>query len=259
MWRLRIERVRIRDDERREHSDSSSTKHPSSSERAPVVVGVHPLRDIPPTPNRLCVFALRRRRLEVAAPRGFLDVDLGLGLLGDAEEARVGAEGREPLLFEPVDGFGPAGLVGDDGRVVEVGRRGGDVEPAVHDEDADVESAELEGRAEEPADEVGDAREKGEEPHGQVHLGPQRLEAHADDGLVEFLPEIQVLFAARVRRAVGDDVELAEGSVARRQRALGDDEPVAVVVDVREADAVVAGAEDAEPAVPRVLEEVRQE
>ena len=58
---------------------------------------------------------------------------------------------------------------------------------------------------------------------------------------------------------VGDDVELAERGGAGVERALGDHEGVRVVVDVREADAVAPGAEDAEPAGARRLEQVGQE
>ena len=77
-----------------------------------------------------------------------------------------------------------------------------------------------------------------------VRVGQERAvhggEAHAHDGLVDLLPEVEVALLVRVRVRVGDDVELAEGRAALVQHALRQDEPVAVVVVVREADAVPA-------------------
>ena len=50
----------------------------------------------------------------------------------------------------------------------------------------------------------------------------------------------------RVRVAVGHDVKVAQSGRRRLQRALRDDEPVTVVVDVREANPVLALAEHAQ-------------
>ena len=50
-----------------------------------------------------------------------------------------------------------------------------------------------------------------------------------------------------------------QGTWPHLQRALGDDQPVRVVVDVGEADAVLAAAEDAQPAGASRLEKVGEE
>ena len=69
---------------------------------------------------------------------------------------------------------------------------------------------------------------------------PQRRKPHAYDRLVQFLPEDQILFVVRVRAAVGRDVELSQGWRVFLQGPFRYYKTVAVVVDVREADPVLA-------------------
>mmetsp|Transcript_29263 Transcript_29263/g.94400 ORF Transcript_29263/g.94400 Transcript_29263/m.94400 type:complete len:225 (-) Transcript_29263:394-1068(-) len=139
----------------------------------------------------------------------------------------------------------------------------------MHDEDADVEDVQLELGVEEKGDDLGDVGYDHEEPDGVVELRPEGPEAAGGDGLVELLPEDEVLVALGMRVAVRDDVEFSSDClfflfcfclvVVVVEGLLGDDEAVAVVVDVGEADAIEAVAEDAELSVAGVFEDVRQE
>eukprot|EP00962_Isochrysis_galbana_P047880 scaffold19768_cov128-Isochrysis_galbana.AAC.3 len=106
----------------------------------------------------------------------------------------------------------------------------------------DVEAVEFEGRADHPSDKLGD-----------------RIEAHRHPRLVNHTPQRRVPLRVWVRVAVRHNIELAVYSGSLVQRSLGDDEPVRVVVDVSEADPVLAIAENAQPAGATRLQQVGKE
>ena len=70
----------------------------------------------------------------------------------------------------------------------------------------------------------------------------------------KFLPEDEVLFVVRVGSTICRDVELPQGWRVFFQGALGNNQAVAVVVDVREANSIKSFPEDAESARPRRLQ-----
>mmetsp|Transcript_20245 Transcript_20245/g.35147 ORF Transcript_20245/g.35147 Transcript_20245/m.35147 type:complete len:310 (-) Transcript_20245:116-1045(-) len=90
------------------------------------------------------------------------------------------------------------------------------------------------------------------EPGRQMELLPQRVEAHGHHGLVQHLPELN-------GRAIGHHVVLAQGRGSRVQRLRAENQTVAVVVHVAEGNQVLAGAENAQLAGARGLQQVGQE
>ena len=58
------------------------------------------------------------------------------------------------------------------------------------------------------------ARDRKQEPVGQLDLAPDALEAHVHGQLVNVVPEEAVALGERVRVAVGHDVKLAQGRAA---------------------------------------------
>mmetsp|Transcript_29605 Transcript_29605/g.87764 ORF Transcript_29605/g.87764 Transcript_29605/m.87764 type:complete len:385 (+) Transcript_29605:827-1981(+) len=163
------------------------------------------------------------------------------------------------MLLEPFQRLVPALPKADDRLESQVPFGRLDVEPAVHRQYQHVEVIELEGGIQDPSHELGDVRQHEEEGLGEMELSQYGGEAHGDDGLVHNVPKDEVLIALGVGGPVRDDVEFAQRGRVGLEGAFGDDETVAVIVDVGEADAILPLAEHPQLAVPGGLEEVRKE
>mmetsp|Transcript_49194 Transcript_49194/g.157309 ORF Transcript_49194/g.157309 Transcript_49194/m.157309 type:complete len:255 (-) Transcript_49194:532-1296(-) len=198
-----------------------------------------------------------------SADRLVLHVNLPLRAVVDlaVAAARLAAlhEGREPLGLEPRDRVLPALLEGDDGLVAEVALCTPEGKPAVHREHLHREGVELHLLAYKEPDCMAHVGEAPHEPQRQVELLEERPKAHADHRLVQLPPELAVALGVRVCRRVGADVELRQGRASLVEGPLTKDEPMAVVVDVREADPILPRAEDAQLPCGGCLQHVWQE
>mmetsp|Transcript_31702 Transcript_31702/g.73284 ORF Transcript_31702/g.73284 Transcript_31702/m.73284 type:complete len:293 (-) Transcript_31702:234-1112(-) len=129
----------------------------------------------------------------------------------------------------------------------------------MHGKDLDGKWVQLDPHAEDHTDKVADVRDDHEQHARELELAPDGDEAHGHHHLVEGHPEVAAAARVRVRAAVRHDVKLAARGRARVERGVAQDETVRVVVDVAEADAVLAVAENPEQALTRRLEHIREE
>ena len=119
-----------------------------------------------------------------------------------------------------------------------------------------------EGEDLDPEEEADDGAEVGKrhhEPVGQLELAPDAHEAHGLDHVVQGHPELAIARGVCVRAAVGDDVELSYGGAPGVESRFSENETMAVVVDVGEANTIVPVAKDAQEALARRLQHVREE
>eukprot|EP00754_Rhynchopus_humris_P036971 Rhum_TRINITY_DN19072_c0_g1::Rhum_TRINITY_DN19072_c0_g1_i1::g.169182::m.169182 len=165
---------------------------------------------------------------------------------------------RQPVLLEPHKRVLPAAVERDDRGEAQVLLRRADVKPPVHHHHLHCEGRQLRLRSGQKRVERADVREHEHQRRGEVELLLQVRKAHPPRRLGNGGPEQRVTLLVRVRRAVRAHVELAQRRAVLVQGTLAEDEPVAVVVDVRKADAVLAVAEDAQLARARRLHHVGQ-
>ena len=124
--------------------------------------------------------------------------------------------------------------------VAEIFARGFDVEVAIDQEHANAEWRELELFPEHVADAVADVRQRHHKrPSGQTELFLQRRISEIDECAIDHVPQLH-------RLAIGADVKVSERRRVLVQRALAQNQPVAIVIHVTNATFVLPVAKNAQ-------------